>query len=236
MGIQLNIDPEFKSLIPPLSEDELNQLEQNLLAYGRCRDNIIVWRGLILDGHNRYALCQKHSLPFDVTHIRLASRRKAVLWILENQLGRRNLTMAMRIELAYRKALLIQQQHPIDLRKTTAKAVGTSERTVYKFLKIRKLADPVLLEQVKCGKIKISAAYKGLEITTKIVEPWPVKGVLEEKYRLRSVMGNLSRIEKLYKYLSDIPLDSCEGDIDCICKGLTGQMKILEELAVNANF
>ena len=86
------IDPEFKSLIPPLSSEERAQLEENLLKEG-CRDPLIVWRGdnILLDGHNRFSICNQHDIPFYTVGIDLKDRQAAIFWIITNQLGRRNL-------------------------------------------------------------------------------------------------------------------------------------------------
>ena len=56
----LKTDPEFQSKIPPLTFEELNQLEANILRDGRILNPIIVWEGLIVDGHNRYTIAKKH--------------------------------------------------------------------------------------------------------------------------------------------------------------------------------
>lgn len=87
---RVQINPEFKSLIPPLADDERRQLEANLLADG-CRDPLVVWNGVLLDGHNRYDICTKHGISFYVDCINLDSKEAAVNWIINNQLGRRNL-------------------------------------------------------------------------------------------------------------------------------------------------
>jgi len=57
--MQLHIDPEFEAKIPPLTEDEFRQLEENILECGELVSPIIVWRGIIVDGHNRYRIIQK---------------------------------------------------------------------------------------------------------------------------------------------------------------------------------
>ena len=89
----LKIDPEFQGKIPPLTFDELNQLEANILRDGRIINPIIVWQGLIVDGHNRYTIAKKHpEIPFTVHEKEFASRYEAIIWICKNQLGRRNLT------------------------------------------------------------------------------------------------------------------------------------------------
>ncbi|MCL2422065.1 MAG: hypothetical protein FWD03_09430, partial [Defluviitaleaceae bacterium] len=86
----LKIDEDFKKLIPPLLPDELKQLKENILSTGRCRDAIVVWKGYIVDGHNRYAICREQGIPFEVSKIHFASKKDALVWIAENQLGRRN--------------------------------------------------------------------------------------------------------------------------------------------------
>lgn len=95
----LQIDPAFRSLIPPLSPEEYAALEASLLEEG-CRDALVVWNTILLDGHNRYELCQKHGLPFDTVSRSFESRAAAKVWILRNQLGRRNLAEPARIRLA----------------------------------------------------------------------------------------------------------------------------------------
>ena len=61
---RLKIDEEFRHLIRPLRHREFLQLEQNIINDG-CRDPIVVWHDTIVDGHNRYEICMRHSIPFD---------------------------------------------------------------------------------------------------------------------------------------------------------------------------
>jgi len=56
----LKIDPEFEAEIPPLTEDELDLLKQNILSEGRLLSPLIIWNGTIVDGHNRYRILLKH--------------------------------------------------------------------------------------------------------------------------------------------------------------------------------
>lgn len=63
------INDEIKSLIPPLTETEYSLLEQSILEEG-CRDALITWNGTLLDGHNRYAICTKHNLPFKTHEVK----------------------------------------------------------------------------------------------------------------------------------------------------------------------
>src|SRR5690625_3261601 len=88
------IDKELQSRIPPLSESEFTQLEKNILEHG-CRDPLVIWKtsegNVLLDGHNRYAICTKHGLGYQAKAVELESKEQALEWIDKNQIGRRNL-------------------------------------------------------------------------------------------------------------------------------------------------
>ncbi len=89
----LTIDPEFASKIPPLREEEMKQLEENILADGVVINPLIVWNGVIVDGHNRYHILQQHpEIQFTTYEKQFPDRYAAISWICKNQLGRRNLT------------------------------------------------------------------------------------------------------------------------------------------------
>ena len=93
MSLHLTIDPEFEGKIPPLREEELKQLEENILADGVVINPLIVWDGVIVDGHNRYRILQKHpEIQFTTYEKQFSDRYAAIAWICKNQLGRRNLT------------------------------------------------------------------------------------------------------------------------------------------------
>jgi hypothetical protein len=91
----IKIDAEFAGLIPPLSPEERQQLEENIVEHGGARDPLVVWASkgslTLLDGHNRYEICTRLGLPFDIYELRFKSREQAEDWIDKNQLGRRNL-------------------------------------------------------------------------------------------------------------------------------------------------
>lgn len=91
--MEFKIDSEFQQLIPALTDGEFEQLEQSIIADG-CRDTLVVWRegGLLLDGHNRYNICMANGLRYATVGVSLQSREAAINWIIDNQLGRRNLT------------------------------------------------------------------------------------------------------------------------------------------------
>jgi hypothetical protein len=92
----ITIDAEFQNLIPAISDDERKQLEANILADGGVRDPLTLWLRsdddlVILDGHNRFEICQRLKLPFPCHEVEFDTRDEAADWIDKNQLGRRNL-------------------------------------------------------------------------------------------------------------------------------------------------
>lgn len=87
------------SIKSPLSTDEYNQLEQNIINDG-IRDPLVTWNGTLIDGHNRYDIAQKHNLEFKTVEMQFGDRDDVKIWIINNQLGRRNLLPTVRMDLA----------------------------------------------------------------------------------------------------------------------------------------
>lgn len=96
---ELIIDSEFRDLLPPLPEDKRKQLEENILRDG-IREPLTIWQGILIDGHNRYEIAQKHGLDFTTVEKDFASRNDAMYWMIINQFGRRDLTTYDRSVLA----------------------------------------------------------------------------------------------------------------------------------------
>ena len=109
--INLKIDPEFQSQIPPLTDDEFKQLEENILKEGKLISPLIVWNNTLVDGHNRYEIVQEHpEISFSTMPLPFESREEVLAWICKNQLGRRNLTPEQ-------KKFLVGKQYSIEHRK-----------------------------------------------------------------------------------------------------------------------
>lgn len=124
---QIKIDPELKALIPPLSEDELRQLEANLVEHGGARDPLVIWpreaHAVLLDGHNRYEICTRLGLQYQTKELAFADGVDAKVWMIENQLGRRNLTDDQRAAEALHLQEFLNQQSRRD-RAQKGRAAG----------------------------------------------------------------------------------------------------------------
>lgn len=109
--INLKIDPEFQNQIPPLTDDEYKQLEENILKEGKLLSPLIVWGNTLVDGHNRYKIVQEHpEISFSTMPLPFETREEVLAWICKNQLGRRNLTPEQ-------KKFLVGKQYSIEHRK-----------------------------------------------------------------------------------------------------------------------
>lgn len=127
------IREDFKSLIPPLSPEELEQLETNILKEG-VRDPIILWefegRFILVDGHNRFSVCQKHNLQFPFKKVSFKDDEEVQAWMVKNQLGRRNLSKAQQSYLRGLRYLQEKQQgRRADLTSTQNEPKLENEQT-----------------------------------------------------------------------------------------------------------
>jgi hypothetical protein len=182
MGKKITIDPEFESLIPPLDSDEFATLEESIRKEG-CRHALTVWQGRLVDGHHRYRLCKELGKPFKQAELpRHMTRDEVKLWIINNQLGRRNLPHLTRVELArmrkdYFTKLGRQNQRTstgggdpqllanlpkaeINTREELAAIANISPRTFAKGVNILDRAVPEVREAVREKKLSFDAGDK----------------------------------------------------------------------------
>lgn len=169
----IRIDEELRAYIDPLTPDEYAALEQSLLAEG-CRDALVLWGDLLVDGHNRHAICSKHGIAFNtVQNTRLQSMDDVRLWMIDNHLGRRSVSDFQRGVLALRKKEILESRRqagvgdaalaggdgPAPLtRQTLARQARLSSTTLGQIEKIRQQAAPELVRAVQSGEISINAA------------------------------------------------------------------------------
>ena len=183
--MQIKINEVLRSYIEPLTESEYTALERSILAEG-CRDALVLWQDVLVDGHNRYQICQQHGIPFKVIeNTAFRNLEDVKLWMIDNNLGRRSISDYQRGVLALRKkeivaaraAELVAQAAAEDAaiappedgsavkqpsmalsREDIARAARLSSATISQIEKIQKTAAPELVEAVRSGTISINAA------------------------------------------------------------------------------
>lgn len=202
----IRIDKEFESLIPPLSEDEFRQLEENCVKEG-IRDALVVWKvpngdQILVDGHNRWKISAKHGgIPFQIKEMKFDLREDAIAWIIRNQFGRRNLSTYDRCLLALKLKPIIakeakknQSSHskqgyqksdkPVATSKEIASAAGVSHDTIHKVETIENSDRDDVKAAVKSGEMSINQGYrevKGLNKTNRQAQKEFIESVKQER-------------------------------------------------------
>ena len=177
--VKISIDPFFRDILPPLSKEELGNLERSLLKQG-CVQPLVVWKetGILVDGCHRHSLCHKHGISYEITEESFNSKESAELWVIQSQLGRRNITpyhrvvLALKYEKVFRRRAKQGQGARTDLRikkdgsapvsamAEVGKVALVSRDTAYKVKKIKEHATREVKKQVADGEITIHAAYR----------------------------------------------------------------------------
>jgi transcriptional regulator with XRE-family HTH domain len=175
----ITINEILRSLIDPLADIEYAALERSLRMEG-CRDALVLWNDILIDGHNRYAICQKLGIPFKtVQNTSFSSIEDVQLWVIENNLARRSVSDYQRGVLALRKKDIVAARSaqragepdkagddaageadgpPWSTREDIAKAARVSSNTISQIERIQRAATPQLVEAVRAGTISINAA------------------------------------------------------------------------------
>lgn len=180
----IRVDEEFKKLIPPLSEEEYLQLEENIVAEG-IRDPLVVWEVpsgdmILIDGHNRWEIAANHGgIRFEIVKKHFNLRKDAIEWIIKNQLGRRNIPAYVRAELALKLKPEIEKKakdnqraaggavpqksaKAVDTREEIAKSAGVSHDTIHKVERIINEASDEAKDALRRGETSINAVYSDL--------------------------------------------------------------------------
>lgn len=177
------IDEQFKAIIPPLTEEEFNSLAQSVITEG-CRDALVVWGETLIDGHNRYIICKQHGIPYRTVDMEFDSRESALVWMIDNQRGRRNLSKQAWLDLGFKRAELLKPRaeanraefhgnqytsgqsqesdkvQPVDTLQEAADYAGVSRDTAAKYNAVIREAEDETREAMQSGQISINRAYE----------------------------------------------------------------------------
>ena len=127
---------KYRNLIPALNANEFELLEANILEEG-VRDSLVVWGDILVDGHNRYEIAQKHNLEFNTIQKEFANENEVKVWIIQNQLARRNLSDWQRYELTSERRKILEAEGKKNLRKATGSSKGMTLSTNDKVINTR---------------------------------------------------------------------------------------------------
>lgn len=190
---ELKIDPELRDLLPPLTDDEYKQLEKNIVENGFDRNfPIMEWHGYVVDGHNRYKICKEHNITdYVVGTLAYETKEEVMEWMLDIQLGRRNLSPIQRIAIAEKYRSIYEKQarenqlsglkqnqnetvlpnsvkrESIDTTKKLAEVANVGKETYRMGKKILDSDNKEVKEKVLSGEMSINAGYNKIKETTK---------------------------------------------------------------------
>jgi len=167
---------EFKKLIPDLTGEEFKQLEANILSEG-IRDPLVLWKGYLVDGHNRYAIATEHGLDYKTVNKDFKDSNEVKEWMILNQFGRRNLSnyqrsvLALQLEevfsdkakermLSGTPVLKSEQGRTIE---KIADVANVGKDTIAKVKKIEAVATPEVKAQLSTGELSINQAYQEIK-------------------------------------------------------------------------
>ena len=123
------VNPDLQAYIDPLTPEEYTALERSILAEG-CRDALVLWGQVLVDGHNRYGICQKHGITFQtVQNTRFTSMEDVHLWMIEQHLGRRSVSDFQRGVLALRQREIVAARRERALAQAPADAPDAAPGT-----------------------------------------------------------------------------------------------------------
>lgn len=184
---ELKINPEFEKLLMPLSDEEYELLEKSILEHGLQCPVITGKDGTIYDGHTRFKICREHEKDVFRVVVDFGDDEAVKHWIIEQQLGRRNLTTYQRVvySLKYKESIAakakanqeagvsLKSAKGIDTREEIARIAGVSQDTVSKVEYIEKHAEDALKEQFRGGdrSLSINQAHRKLKRAQKPSKP-----------------------------------------------------------------
>ena len=198
--------PEMEQLLPPLSAEQFSSLERDILESG-CYAPIIVNEELVIvDGHNRFRICEKHGLPFRMLVFSFADLLEAKQWALETQRGRRNLSLwelgqiALKLKPELETAANAHQGRrtdlsvnspkshtPFDTRKEMAQAVGIGEQAMGRIARLSEDAPQALKDALERKEVSVNRGWKILKALQQ----------LPEEERENAVTGMISAVREI---------------------------------------
>ena len=221
MNETLQINPKFEQIIPPLTEDEFAQLEENILKLGRVIEPIQVWKGFIVDGHHRYKIVQKHpEITYTTCEREFESEIEAVDWICGYQLGRRNLN-----DIA-RKVLTAQKYHAI---KQMGKFHGNQHTLSKKSGLVDNQPDHNAhgTRSVLANELGVTNDYiwRSLAVSNGLEAAEEIKPGVKADI----LSGKIKPTEKEVANIAKLPLDERKSAVDCL--GISKEERKAKEIA-----
>ena len=175
---KLNVNPEYKRMVPRPSTADYLALEADIVEKGEAHTPIIVNRDdVILDGHTRYDICTRNGCFFSTVERNFETVLDERMFVISSNLFRRHLSDYKKIELARPLERMVAKQAEArqiegtlasnEVKGATseivAKQIGVSKSTYERGKKIRDSHNLDIQGRVRRGELSISAGYNKLK-------------------------------------------------------------------------
>jgi N6-adenosine-specific RNA methylase IME4 len=231
--LSMKILQELESLIPPLSNEEFKQLERNILEEG-IREPLIIWNGILIDGHNRYRIAQEHDMNYETLEKEFENINRVKEWMIHNQFGRRNLSnyqrsvLALQLEDVFREKAkenlkiyngnqydapcqISDNLQKIDTKKEIAKVANVSHDTIAKVKKIEANATAEVKARLNTGTMSINEAYKEIKKEEIELKRKEIRETFEKQdVEIKDKKYRIIYADPPWKYGNSMPLGTTE--------------------------
>lgn len=206
MSEDLKIDIEIENLLPKLDEEKYKLLEEEIKKNG-CINPIIVWNGIIVDGHHRYKICQANNISFKTKEMQFDNKQEAMIWAWTTQKARRNVDDGTLFKIA-------EKFRPYYEEKAKENLIKSAEKTNAGFIKCENPSsykEDEKIEPINTTKELASIAGTSQSTMNKVIQvqkhaPEPIQ---------KAVENNVISINKGYEMtrkLKEIPKDDRQDE------------------------
>lgn len=222
--VQITVLKELEDLITPLTREEFEQLENSIRNEG-CRESLIVWEkskseNILVDGHNRYKICSKNGIAFDIKKVKFSGIDEVKAWMIDNQLGRRNLNPD---QLSYYRGYKYLALKKNKGGYANVKSKGQNEPSTSELLSDQfKVSESTIKRDSKFAEGLDIIGFSNQELKRKIlsgetkVKKSDIQILSDSKDPLSLVIKNEADLSNKAKILKDLILDEVENSINRI--------------------
>lgn len=245
---RITILDELKDLIQPLQKDEFEGLETNILANG-CKDSLVIWQTteqkvnpssetdlelfVLVDGHNRYLICQKHNLPFNIVLMFFETILDVRNYMLDLQMGRRNLSPT---QMAYYRGLRYNAEK-LTIKESNFLAEGVELKTSEKIAQQFKVDEKTIRRDgdFASGLEKLDIDFRKQVLAGEVKIP---KKVIQQlsKTVIEQPISSVEALDLLVAQPTSVSNSSNATSTDKVFKDIDTMLKMIQSSKSKAHF
>jgi hypothetical protein len=243
--MKITVNPELKAYIDPLTPDEHLALERSILAEG-CRDALVLWGDVLVDGHNRYGICEKHGLPFQtVQNTRFQSMEDVHLWMIDQHLGRRSVSDFQRGVLALRKREILAERRaqtaaaasatdapeapPVDASDSTIRGEGNPLKSRSDIAKVARLSSSQVVNIEKIQKQAAPELVAAVKAGTISINAAAAVATLPAEEQKQAALGGKDELKQAAKKVREVTRKTASEEAQASKASQSDEVRQLKE-------